>query len=103
MGYDKENMHTVSKLLKGETCLIQGIGNSMTPILKSKQVCEVVPLKDDMLLKKKDIVLCKVNGHIYLHLISAIDGKRYQISNNHGHVNGWVTRKNIYGKVINIL
>jgi len=49
-------------------------------------------------------VFCKVNGHFYLHKISAIKGKKqYQISNNHGHINGTITRKNIFGKVVEIL
>lgn len=50
-----------------------------------------------------DIVLCKVEGQQYLHLVSAIgsDG-RFQISNNKGHVNGWTTPKNIFGVVTNV-
>ena len=27
----------------------------------------------------------------------------YQISNNHGHINGWVGKSQIYGKVVEIL
>ena len=103
MQFDKENIQTVEKLKAGNVCLVQGFGQSMTPILKSGQVCEVTPVNESTELKKNDIVLCKVNGHIYLHKISAINGKRYQISNNHKHVNGWITRTNIYGKVIRIL
>lgn len=103
MTYDKENMQTVEKLKSGKTCLVQGFGQSMTPILKSGQVCKVEPVTEDMILKKNDIVLCKVNGHVYLHKITAINGNRYQISNNHKHVNGWVGRNNIYGKVTEIL
>jgi len=103
MSYDKENMHTAQKLLNGETCLVQGFGNSMTPILASGQVCEVTPVKDHSLLKKGDIVLCKVNGHVYLHMIHAIREPQFQIGNNHKHINGWVTAKNIYGIVTKIL
>jgi hypothetical protein len=101
--FDKENMYTAAKLLKGEVCLVQGFGNSMVPILSSGQVCEVSPITDYSLLKKKDIVLCKVNGHVYLHLISAIKGDQFQISNNHKHVNGWVTKSNVFGIVTKIL
>jgi len=101
--FDKENVHTANKLLKGETCLIQGFGQSMTPILKSGQVCEISPIDDHSTLEKNDIVLCKVRGHYYLHLISAIKGNQFQISNNHKHVNGWIIKKNIYGKVTKIL
>lgn len=99
----KENAITAEHLLNGETCKVIGFGQSMTPILKSGQPVIVSPLKTDIVLEKNDIVLCKVNGHFYLHKISAIKGTQYQISNNHGHVNGWVSKRNIFGKVIKIL
>lgn len=103
MGYDRENAITMEKLKNGQTCLVQGIGQSMTPILKSGQVCEVIPMTDEIELEKNDIVFCKVNGHFYLHKICAVKGKQYQIGNNHGHINGWVTRNSLYGKVVRIL
>src|SRR5438128_8306752 len=36
------------------------------------------------------IVLRKVKGFQYLHLIRAAQGKRFQIGNNRGRVNGWI-------------
>lgn len=52
-------------------------------------------------LKKDDIVLVKVNGRHYLHLIQAVQrkmgGDRYQIGNNKGGTNGWVSPSAIYG------
>jgi hypothetical protein len=48
-------------------------------------------------LQKGDIVLCKVNGSQYLHLIKAIQGDRYQIGNNIGRINGWIGIGAIYG------
>ena len=53
-------------------------------------------------LEKGDIVLCKVNGNVYLHKITAIKSDQYQISNNKGYVNGWTNSKIFFGKVINI-
>lgn len=100
----KENAITAQKLKEGETCIIQGFGQSMTPILKSGQPVIAEPVKEDTPLNKGDIVLCKVNGHFYLHKILAVkNSKTYQIGNNHGHVNGWVSRNSIYGKVSEIL
>lgn len=103
MGFDKENIQTCMKLRRGEECLVQGFGQSMTPILKSGQVCRVSPVTEDTVLRKNDIVLCRVKGHIYLHKITAIKNNRYQISNNHKHVNGWIGKDNIYGKCVEIL
>ena len=65
-------------------------------------ICE--PVTEETELKKNDIVLCKVKGKYYLHKISAIkNGVSYQISNNHGHVNGTIGRSSIYGVVVEIL
>lgn len=90
----------VTPLLRGETILIKGIGNSMTPILMSGQVVKCAPIKPDEVLKENDIVLVKVKSQVYMHKITAIKGNQYQISNNHGHVNGWVKRDKIYGRYI---
>ena len=98
-----ENMTTASHLIAGETCKVTGIGNSMTPILKSRQAVICEPVTETTELKKKDIVLCKVNGRCYLHLIHAIKEDAFLIGNNHGHMNGWVRKDKIYGKVTEIL
>jgi hypothetical protein len=35
-----------------------------------------------------DIVLCRVSGNQYLHLVKAIQGERFQIGNKRGGING---------------
>lgn len=67
----------------------------MTGKISSGQLCTVKPIDRDPV--KGDIVLCKVRGTQYLHLVSAVKGDQYQISNNHGHINGTTSRKNIFG------
>ena len=99
----KENRITAEHLKAGETCKVVGFGQSMAPILKSGQPVICVPVTESTNLNKNDIVLCKVKGKYYLHKISAIKGKVYQIANNHGHVNGTVSRNCIFGKVVKIL
>ena len=96
----KEDRATAEHLLNGETCIVVGYGNSMTPKLMSGEAIIMEPVNTDTVLNKNDIVLVKVNGHYYCHLISAIRGNSYQISNNHKHVNGWVSKKNIFGRMI---
>ena len=49
-----------------------------------------------------DIVLCKVAGAEYLHLVKAIQGGRFQIGNNRGHINGWVGAGAIYGRLVKL-
>lgn len=96
----KENAATAEHLRLGETCIVVGYGNSMTPKLMSGEAVIMEPVNEDTILYKNDIVLVKVNGHYYCHLISAIRGNSYQISNNHKHINGWVAKKNIYSRMI---
>ena len=68
----------------------------MTGKINSGQLVTVEPIGDKG-LNKGDIVLCKVNGNQYLHLIKAIQGARFQIGNNQGRINGWNGRNAIYG------
>jgi hypothetical protein len=89
----------IAKLQAGEAVQFRPRGNSMTPKIESGQLCTVMPLADDEDVDEGDIVLCKVNGNHYLHLVKAIQGKRLQIGNNHGRVNGWTSRQQIYGKL----
>ena len=66
------------------------------------QLCTVEPIEDYANLEKDDIVLCKVNGNEYLHLIKAINGARFQIGNNRGRINGWVGTNSIFGRCVKV-
>lgn len=91
----------IQKLQNGETVINKEAGNSMTPILKSKQPVRIKPITIEE-CEVDDIVLCKVKGNIYTHLVKCKNDKRgLLIGNNHGHINGWT--KTVYGKVIEIL
>ena len=70
--------------------------------IESGQLCTVEPIVDLTSLAKGDIVLCKVNGNEYLHLVKAIQGKRFQIGNNRGRINGWIGENAIFGKLVKI-
>lgn len=96
--------HYIAKLKAGETVQFRPRGNSMQGKIESGQLCTVEPLTDHVVLKKGDIVLCKVKGNEYLHLVTAAPpgGKQFQISNNKGHVNGWVGRGCVYGVCVRV-
>ena len=88
------------RLRSGETTTFKTVGGSMVGKVSPGAVVTVKPLGDHE-IKKGDIVLCKVNGHHYLHLVTGVrNGNQYQISNNHGHVNGWTSRKQVFGVMI---
>ncbi|WP_261344340.1 S24 family peptidase [Gimesia chilikensis] len=93
--------HYIEQLQAGETVSFRPRGNSMKGKIESGQLCTVAPVEEDE-LQKGDIVLCKVNGSQYLHLIKAIQGKRFQIGNNIGRINGWISFQSIYGKLIQV-
>lgn len=95
-------LHYISKLKSGETVSFRPRGNSMVGKIESGQLCTVEPVADAAALAVGDIVLCKVGGSEYLHLIKAIQGPRFQIGNNRGRINGWVTAGGIYGRCVKI-
>ena len=93
--------HYIEKLKNGETVQFRPRGHSMKGKIASGQLVTVEPLGNRK-LQLNDIVLCKVNGSQYLHLIKAIQGNRYQIGNNIGRINGWITQNGIFGICINV-
>lgn len=92
----------IAKLKNGETVSFRPRGHSMKGKIESGQLCTVEPIADFTELEKGDIVLCKVNGNEYLHLIKAIQGKRFQIGNNRGRTNGWIGTNSIFGRLVDI-
>lgn len=91
----------IARLKEGETIQCRPRGHSMKGKISSGQLCTIEPV-DASTLKVGDIVLCKVRGTEYLHLIKAIQGPRFQIGNNRGHVNGWISAGSIYGKCVQV-
>lgn len=96
------NLSLYPALLNGGCAVeFKGRGSSMTPLIKSGDRVRVEPLAGRQ-LKVGDIVLAKVAGRLYLHKISSLvafedNRTRIQISNNHGHINGWTTADKVYG------
>ena len=91
----------IARLKDGETVAFRPRGNSMQGKIESGQLCTVEPV-DAATLEVGDIVLCKIKGQEYLHLVKAIQGKRFQIGNNKGRINGWVTANAIYGRCVSV-
>jgi hypothetical protein len=98
MGWASRHIET---LQLGESVKFRPRGNSMSGKIENGQLVTVAPVGKHV-LKIGDIVLCKVNGIEYLHLVKAISGDRIQIGNNKGRVNGWTSRRNVFGIVTNI-
>lgn len=77
----------IAMLRSGQTVSFRPTGRSLERRIKSGQLCTVAPV-DPATLDVGDIVLCKVSGNEYLHIVKAIDGARFQIGNNRGCING---------------
>lgn len=91
----------IAKLQAGETVSFRPRGDSMTPRIKSGQLCTVEPV-DPAALVVGDVVLCKVRGAEYLHLVKAIAEGRFQIGNNRGRINGWIGPQAIFGRLVRV-
>ena len=75
----------------------------MTPRVRSGAACELEPVTDVAVLRRGDIVLVKVKGTVYLQsLITALEKERVQIGNNHGRINGWTQKTNVYGRLTRV-
>lgn len=69
----------------------------MSGKIESGQLCTVTPIASHATIVVGNVVLCKVAGNQYLHLVRAVQGQRFQIGNNRGGINGWVGPNCIYG------
>lgn len=86
----------IANLQNGQTVNFRPHGNSMQGKIESGDLVTVDPIRLEN-VQVGDIVLCKVNGFEYLHLVKSIaqDGA-LQIGNNKGRINGWT--RSVYGK-----
>lgn len=87
----------IEDLLSGKTVRFRPRGNSMTGTVDDGDLVEVSPLREPP--QKGDVVLCKVRGVQYLHLVSAVRGDQFQISNARGRINGWIGLPSVFGRM----
>ncbi|GIH21591.1 hypothetical protein [Rugosimonospora africana] len=87
-----------ARVAAGVTVSFRPTGSSMVPLIRSRQLVTVAPV-DPSAIDVGDIVLARVAGSVYLHLVSAVDNhrSRIQISNNRGRINGWTNHARVYG------
>lgn len=80
---------------KGEI-ILKCNGNSMRPIIAPQEEIHLkkVPFSK---LRVGDAVFVRINKNLQVHKISAINGERFEISNNKGWVNGTVGQQAIFG------
>ena len=86
------------RVADGETVTFRPTGSSMVPLIQSRDEVVVSPV-DPTRVEVGDIVLTKVAGNVYIHLVKAIEPakRRVQIGNNRGGINGWTNFDRVYG------
>ena len=89
----------IKDLIGGKTISFRPRGNSMSGKIESGQLCTVEPITE---IKVGDIVLCRVNGREYLHIVKAKRGEQVKIGNNKGRINGWTSLNQVFGRCIKI-
>ena len=93
--------YAVEALQKGESAQVRPRGHSMKGKVNDGDLVTLEPC-DPTQLTVGDVVLVRVRGNVYLHLIKAINQGRFLIGNNRGGVNGWVGANCIYGKAVKV-
>lgn len=90
----------IEALARGEGAVVIPHGNSMRPKVMSGARVTIEPCRADE-ARVGDILLCRVKGTVYLHLVKAVqpDG-RVLIGNNRGGTNGWT--KAVYGRAVEV-
>lgn len=86
----------IERLRRGETVMVRPRGHSMASKVNDGDTVTVEPVGDRE-LHPGDVVLCRVRGREYLHLVKAVQDQRYLIGNNRGGINGWVGHSAVFG------
>jgi hypothetical protein len=91
------------RVAAGASVEFRPTGSSMFPLIRSRDLVTVAPV-DPARLEVGDIVLARVAGTVYLHLVSALDParRRVQISNNRGRINGWTSHDRVFGICVTV-
>jgi len=93
--------HAKEALRRGETVQVRPRGHSMRGKVNDGDLVTLEPCDPDT-LSVDDIVLVRVRGTDYLHVVKAINNGRFLIGNNRGGTNGWVGRHALFGRAIRV-
>jgi len=74
-------------------------GNSMSGRINDGDLVTVVPCNAEE-VTIDDVVLCRVRGCDYLHIVKAVRPRQVLIGNNKGKINGWTSQ--VYGRVVEV-
>jgi hypothetical protein len=76
---------------------------SMRAAIKHGQTLTMSPIANPAEIQVGDLVLVKWHQGDIFHLVGEIQGDQYLIVNSVGKVNGWVSAKEILGRITNVI
>jgi len=90
---------------KSYTWTVPDGGNlaSMRQAIKHGQTLTMSPIQDSSEIQVGDLVLVKWHQSDIFHIVGEIQGEKYLIVNSLGKVNGWVSAKEILGRITKII
>ena len=90
---------------KSYTWTVPDGGNlaSMRKAIKHGQTLTMSPVADPSEIQVGDLVLVKWHQSDIFHIVGEIQGEQYLIVNSLGKVNGWVSAKEILGRITRII
>jgi hypothetical protein len=90
---------------KSYTWTVPDGGNlaSMRKAIKHGQTLTMSPIGDPSEIQVGDLVLVKWHQSDIFHIVGEIQGEQYLIVNSLGKVNGWVSAKEILGRITKII
>jgi len=99
----------IEQLKAGTAVQFRPRGHSMAGKVDDGQLVTVEPLwkmsisaTGEPKVKVGSIVLCRVHGRSFLHLVKAVRDGQYLIGNNRGGTNGWVSERGLFGIVTKV-
>ncbi len=97
--------HAVEELRAGREVPVRPRGHSMQGRINDGDLVTVEPCQTDD-LQVGDVVLARVRGRHYFHLVlhQVVERKadRFLIGSNAGRIDGWIDAHNIFGRVTDI-
>ncbi len=88
-----------AELTAGRPVKVRPTGGSMRGRIESGQLVTLAPVDPDA-VDIDDAVMVAWRGGFLLHLVKYATDDQLLIGNNIGHINGWVSRSAVLGKVV---
>jgi len=105
MSKHKDPLLEALKEGKSYTWTVPDGGNlaSMRKAIKHGQILTMSPITNSGEIQVGDLVLVKWHQGDIFHIVGEIQGDQFLIVNSLGKVNGWVSAKDILGRITNII